>query len=658
MDGSIVMTFAAQSDFPQDLALRYRYISLLGRGGMGVVYRVYDNSLGKEVAIKTLPGGEISAKRMMRFQKEAKAIGRLGHPNLVSVYDFGIMKSGQPYMVMELVEGASLTDYLHANDCDLASIIHIMLQILAAVAHAHKQGVLHRDLKPFNIILEEPQSRFPTARVIDFGVAQLRNPDERAGFDSTGGVGSPAYMSPESTGGNQVDARADVYSLGCLFFECLTGRVPFESDSVVEIARMHTEANPPKLKDVITPWPIDPASESLTQIDKEIWSQLETIISKCLEKSPDSRFQSVEQLWEEVSEVADKVPEVEINKAKILPDTAGGAQVYDKVVRQTSKFLPSVGRSRNVWITASILGFSTIIMLIVLCRSTVNEHDGLKESSTRSLADFDENFVRFTDAEKTLEHVLKIEHHNATDAALKDGTEVPVEDGFALAQSSVSDEGLKYLIGKTFYKIDLSFTKVTNEGMQTLAKIPMIERIKLEGLPIQDSGVEKLKDLKLQAITLRQTQITDKSLEVLSKIKTLNSIDLSACDGITDSGVAHLAALPNLHILYLDYSHVSIKPLLKLKKLIHLSYSYKKLADDDIRLLCSSLKNLEKLQITDSNITSRSFDYLLEEPLHDLRIADCPKITKEDIDNFVQRYHAKYGYNSKITVQTELPYFN
>src|SRR5579883_2906768 len=268
-----------QSGFPIDLAGRYSFIKLLGRGRGGVVYQAHDTSLGIDVAIKTLPMKPHNQKSLVRFQKEAKALSRFFHPNLTRVYDLGVTRNGLPYMSMEYVPGTPLSEILAVGPIvDLGEALAIFAQVLKAVDHAHKHGVLHRDLKSANIILEDGQNQggAPKIRVIDFGVAQLRTLEERSIIETTGKVGSPAYMSPESIRGEIIDARSDIYSLGCLFFECLTGRTPFIADSSLEMARLHAEGIAPRLAEFIPPQPSSMPSHSI------LVERLQLVIEKCL----------------------------------------------------------------------------------------------------------------------------------------------------------------------------------------------------------------------------------------------------------------------------------------------------------------------------------------------------------------------------------------
>ena len=195
---------------------RYRILSKIAAGAMGVVYRGERVQLARPVAVKFLHPWIAAQKTFLsRFENEARAMSRLGHPNCVSVIDFGV--EGGPYLVMDFVTGKTLRDAVHGQGPQPpARALHIVRQLLAGLAHAHAQGIVHRDLKPDNLILTDEAGLADHLRILDFGLAKLRDgPAMTAGM----AVGTPSYMSPEQTGAaGTVDARSDVYSVGVLLF--------------------------------------------------------------------------------------------------------------------------------------------------------------------------------------------------------------------------------------------------------------------------------------------------------------------------------------------------------------------------------------------------------------------------------------------------------
>jgi len=252
---------------------RYRLQAELGRGGGGVVYRALDTQLDRIVALKILanPGNdEVRA----RFLREAKTIAQLKHPNIVGVYDVGEAE-GQLYLTMELIEGSSLDRRL--SDLSRERRLRILIDVARAVHHAHEHGIVHRDLKPGNILL----SRDGRPVVADFGLA--RNLDPAARVTETGtALGTPCYMSPEATLGlaGALDTRSDIFSLGVILYECVTGRLPFRGNVLFDILRSIVEDHP------ATPHGIDPSIDA----------DLEAIISKSMEKEKTHRYERADLL--------------------------------------------------------------------------------------------------------------------------------------------------------------------------------------------------------------------------------------------------------------------------------------------------------------------------------------------------------------------------
>ena len=250
---------------------RYRLERELGRGGMGVVYLARDTQLDRPVALKFL-GSLIdqSEKYRQRFVREAKAAARVNHPNIISIYDVSAT-AGKAYIAMEYVEGPSLHRYVRAKD-HLAprKAVNLIIQICSALGAIHKAGIVHRDIKPDNILI----AKGGLAKLTDFGLAKA----EQA--RSTGAVvvmGTPSYMSPELTLGSDVDARSDLYSLGLVFHEMLTGHTAFTGENLVE--RQRTETPPPP-----------------SALVEGIPEALDRIVMKCIEKDPAKRFQTAEEL--------------------------------------------------------------------------------------------------------------------------------------------------------------------------------------------------------------------------------------------------------------------------------------------------------------------------------------------------------------------------
>jgi hypothetical protein len=254
---------------------RYQLNAKLASGAMGVVYRGERLGLGRAVAVKFLHPWIATQKAFIsRFENEARAMSRLQHPNCVSVIDFGV--EGTPYLVMDFVTGKTVREALEGGSFAPGRALHVARQLLAGLGHAHAQGIIHRDLKPENLILADEEGLGDHLRILDFGLAKLRDgPAMTAGL----AVGTPSYMSPEQTGADgAIDARTDFYAVGVLLFEMLAGRKPFQSENVGELLLMQREKAPPLLRAAAP--------------DARLSAELEAVVAKALSKFADDRFQT------------------------------------------------------------------------------------------------------------------------------------------------------------------------------------------------------------------------------------------------------------------------------------------------------------------------------------------------------------------------------
>ena len=282
-----------------NLGDRFEVVSLLGQGGMGAVYKARDKKLQKTFAVKVLNSQLVEDRAAVkRFEQEARAASSLTHPNLAAVYDFGMGESGAPYLVMDYLDGDNLGDVLKREGyLDVPRSLDIFLQVCEAVAHAHKKGVIHRDIKPNNIILTQGTAGGDFVKLVDFGIAKvLPGRDKQAeNLTQTGEIfGSPLYMSPEQCLGNKLDARSDIYAFGCVMYETLTGKSPFSAENPIRTILKH-------INDVAVPL-------SSLKDAQAIPGDLEHIVMRCLEKDPDSRYQSMDDLFKDLECVRDGKP--------------------------------------------------------------------------------------------------------------------------------------------------------------------------------------------------------------------------------------------------------------------------------------------------------------------------------------------------------------
>lgn len=249
---------------------RYRIDSVLGRGAMGVVYKGYDEGIDRYVAIKTvhrnLLSGDEGADWLQRFRREARAAGRCLHQNIVTIFEFG-EQDGMPFIVMEFVEGRELSDIIRGERLDRAQAVEIVSQVLDALNYAHAAGIVHRDIKPGNIIILKDG----TVKVTDFGIARIDSTSMTAHGSV---VGTPSYMSPEQFTGGEIDRRSDIFSTGVVLFELLTGQKPFPGKSATEVMYRLLNHQPP----------------AVTTLNPTLPIAMNAVVLKALSREPGDRF--------------------------------------------------------------------------------------------------------------------------------------------------------------------------------------------------------------------------------------------------------------------------------------------------------------------------------------------------------------------------------
>lgn len=266
---------------------RYRVLNEVGRGGMSIVYKGLHEMMDRTVAIKMLQAQHVTDQlSIKRFQQEAQAASHLQHPNVITVYDCGVVATGQPYIVMDFLEGHSLTDIIKAeNHISYQRCLPIFVAACDALEHAHQKGVIHRDLKSSNIMLVEVEGRKDFVKVVDFGIAKLTNASGKASqnLTQTGEIfGSPIYMSPEQCLGLNLDSRSDIYSMGCVLYEAITGLPPLMGDTIYATMKMHVSQMP--------------ESFGRARPDLSIPDSVEKACFKALAKKPEQRYQTMQEM--------------------------------------------------------------------------------------------------------------------------------------------------------------------------------------------------------------------------------------------------------------------------------------------------------------------------------------------------------------------------
>jgi eukaryotic-like serine/threonine-protein kinase len=342
------MTFAMSKpeiqERPEDLlgkiiAERYELLEIIGQGGIGVVYKARHTLMNRIVAFKMLRSESLKDERnRKRFQQEAEAMSKLSHPNIVSVFDFGFTQDDSAFLVMDFLDGKDL-DTLIQEEGYLTpeEVAPIFIQICDAMTLSHTQGIIHRDLKPGNIIVVR-EGKESVAKLVDFGMAKFETQKDRKAQSLTrpGEVfGSPYYMSPEQCIGAELDARSDIYSMGVLMYEAVTGQPTFLANNMVEMAQMHIYEKPKEISKVIQ--------------DPDFPEGMQKIIFKALEKNVNDRYQCTEELKQALMAFS-----------KFWRDKTGGGESKSVSVRQatTTKNLKAEIEAAKAFLAAQGISIS------------------------------------------------------------------------------------------------------------------------------------------------------------------------------------------------------------------------------------------------------------------------------------------------------------
>jgi serine/threonine-protein kinase len=305
----------------------------IGDGGMGAVYRAEQRTVGRDAAIKVLHPRLSTPALAERFQQEARAASQLNHPHIVTIYNYGTMDDGTPFLAMEFLDGVSLQQVIaRTGAMSPERVVHIASQIADSLDEAHRSGIVHRDLKPHNVMLVERSQQPDFVKVLDFGMAKVQ------GVEMTADgllCGTPRYMSPEQLRGGTIDGRSDLYSLGIVLFEMLAGRTPFQADDVLGFVHQHLNAPPPSLSEVAPSKKIPPA--------------LEDLVRRLLAKSPSQRPKRAAHVVDELARVLDpdRAPRApRRSEAALAPVAARGLALPAGRVR-------AVARRSWAWLVAA-----------------------------------------------------------------------------------------------------------------------------------------------------------------------------------------------------------------------------------------------------------------------------------------------------------------
>lgn len=582
---------------------RYKIISLIGQGGMGTVYLCEQIYLGTRLALKVLDSDGLTSVAIRRFQQEAKVIVSLEHHNIVTVHDFGVIGDRFPFFTMDYLEGQSLAEILTKKGTFSAQdALPIIKEVCAGLSHAHAQGIVHRDIKPSNIMILDDPNHPKNKRVclVDFGIAKFSSTSgaEEQSLTKTGEVfGSPLYMSPEQCAGEPVDARADIYSLGCVLFEMLSGTPPFlGATAFTTMVQHYTRDKPPTLKEAT--------------LGKEFPQTIEKIVAKMLNKNVHHRYQSMLAVSQDLSDI----------EAGLDPRNAESIPISHN--KDASKNLPvifvSTAAAVLIALVASYFAFQTISSQRSNASSTMN--------SSREMFNGSITTTTVNSNNSSNESNNNTNSTGTTTATNNDDGRFPPEDNVVFAEHPdmisriarpISAEVLDDILAHPDpdNKLDLRMRIVTSEDLEKIGKTSWIDNFQAKGAKVSNPAMFNLRKLKLWNLNLNSSNFNDIGAKGIAKMNSLKILNVGSTE-VSDVGMQDISALKGLEKLELDGTEVtaqSMRALSNCKSLNWLSMrSVKTLHDEDLNQLQS--RNLQFLSIEDTSIGDKSIPSIVKMP--------------------------------------------
>ena len=624
---------AAPSVLPAETIIGgFKIISLVGVGGMGAVYLVEHMSLHRQLALKILTPELVNEQSWQRFKAEAKILAALNHSTLVRVYDLGIHENSIPFYSMDYLDGRSIEEILAQDGpVDLESTIDILVDVLDGLAYAHRNGIVHRDLKPGNIMSCTIDGA-NAVKVLDFGISKLIDNRSTAQTMTVAGdiFGSPFYMSPEQSLGERVDARSDIYSIGCTLFEMLTGYVPYENQSSIEIMLMHQEADIPLLSDVCqTDFP----------------PSLDLVISKCLAKSPDNRYQSAKELALDLIRIKEGKEVSAYAKGFAQRSTATSDQ--DSLKNETS-----VSTVVLTCLAAAILIVSGLVLYYWLNQQKQASKPSAKVAVNANFAGDD---------------VLPESEFSELGKNKKMFFSTPTKDGQSLVFNFPSNTSLGKIArdapAAEVFEAQGQVTLAIKNGIKFEANHFLIENATMfQGFrpndlvclstPFSSDEILKIKPALpqmcaltgLRRLDIQLSDVDDNDIPYINNLTNLTELDINFTE-VTGNGLAKLNRIKKLNRLSFNYNKGAHEVIAALKGNdsifeLYFDSTDKALDIEDIKAL-SKLPNLKFISLQNSGVTDKSLEALYGMPqLETLNINDCT-VSKEAIEKFRKSYGSR-----------------
>lgn len=563
---------------------RYKIDKLLGRGGMGQVYSAYDIALEKTVALKLLLPNA-SENVLKRFWIEAKALSGLDHPNILKVHHFGEYGAGRMYLVMDYIDGVSLFETLDRNAAlPFLEVLPIFERICRGLRYAHAHHVLHRDLKPGNVMLarnfEDP------VKLVDFGLAKLTDRD----YDVThpgGAMGSPPYISPEVIRGEPADERSDIYSLGCVLFHHLTGRIPFTGKTKMAIMMEHLNTLPPLLSDVS---------------GKEYGENVELFVEKCLRKDANSRFQTMDELMTEL----ERIKTSELEKYEI----AGMVAPDDKFVVDD---LLLARRKHDDELFARTIKAAAAVGLVAVTAVVVHGYLFKKEELPP----------------------VKVERVKVTDLA--EIAYDPAVNRKVYSRGPKFKDGVIRSMGPSCL-IQGRFTD--SDFRKKLEPYRNLRNFACQKVVVSESAMDSLLSISADGLNFIDTPVTPEMLDKISKIPSLKLVKIARAPGFVQGSIKQLNGCPTLETFDfeppLDAPYANLgADIARLKHVTFVRFYKCNLSREDFGNLALGL-DLENLEMVRCVCAPDAFEELSSAKRLEGFYCSKAKLTQEQLDQIAK----------------------
>ncbi len=615
------------SDELKSLEARYEIICELGRGGTSIVYKAHDKTLDRMVAIKTLSAHSLSEKQVIQFQAEARALSGLKHKCIMEILDFGTTANGIPYMVLEFINGVSLSKQIeNLQALPVMMVLSIFHDLCEALNHAHNKGVLHRDIKPSNIILVSQDVGY-SPKIVDFGLAVLNTDDDSDSKQNA--AGSPPYMSPEQIDGKETDQRSDIYSLGCTLFESLTGKVPYQGNTAFETMNLHKTAPVPLLGKV--------SSEA------EIQTGLQNCINKALAKNRNDRYQFVIAMQKALDEIYDQANEIARIKA------LSKSESLESNRKKTSL--------KAFYAAALLIALGTAILYLISIQKTKTDESNFEESVKWLNKEEKENKESISLSKKFAEKITGNQRNQLEDV---DKLHPNVRE---INWDSVDLKGFDFTRLKRFTKLESLHLRKCDISPEQFAQICQLKNLKAVQIAwdetIKNSNFSELDKLpNLINLGLACNSIGKEGMLKVTKLKNLRVLNIQKNDGVDKEVIQSLAKMPHLRKLKIGTNAgiqgETILLIGDLKNLDELYMDMLNLDDNSAIYLASKLQKLETLSVGHTQITLKGLRALCKIPtLKHINISGCKNL-QDDASLDAIDFMTSTNKNLVISTQSEI----